>query len=324
MYAAAMPRPVIDEWSGERLIYLSPSQALAKFGYRGPGSRPDATDAEREYFANIDERVPLQDGEPSPVRSPYPSAAEAASAMKALAAELGAGLVGVTPVDPQYVYEGHEWAAQGNAIVIAVAMDMDEILQVPRPESNAEYIRVYDEVSRIAVDLAWHIRQRGYAARAHTLRDEHLAMLPHAYAAGLGELGKHGSLINRDFGSSFRVSIVTTELPLAPDSPRIEGIDDFCTNCQMCVNHCPGDAIDNEKQDVRGVHKWVVDTEKCAPYFATYYACAICLKVCPWNASAFGGAYKQSFIDTIKRTDPHAVTAELRAGAQQAWSLVER
>ena len=217
-----------------------------------------------------------------------------------------------------------EGAAQGNAIVLAVAMDMDEILQVPRPESNAEYIRVYDEVSRIAVTLASHIRQRGYASRAHTLRDEHLAMLPHAFAAGLGELGKHGSLINRDLGSSFRVSIVTTELDLAPDSPRLEGIDDFCSSCQMCVNYCPGDAITHEKQDVRGVHKWVVDTEKCAPYFATYYACAICLKVCPWNAKALGGAYKQAFIDTIKRTDRGAMRAELKAGIQTAWSLVER
>lgn len=319
-----MPRPVIDEWNGERLVYLSPGQALAKFGYRGPGSRPDTTDAEREYFANIDGRVPLQDGEPSPEVLPYASAASASDAMKALAKVQGADLVGVTPVDPHYVYEGHEWAAQGNAIVIVVAMDLDEILQVPRPESNAEYIRVYDAVSRIAVDVATFIRGRGYAARAHTLRDEHLAMLPHAYAAGMGELGKHGSLINRDLGSSFRVSIVTTDLPLAMDSPRIEGIDDFCTKCQMCVNYCPGDAIDNEKQEVRGVHKWVVDTEKCAPYFATYYACAVCLKVCPWNASAFGGGYKQAFIDTIKRTDRDELRSELQAGAQQAWSLLDR
>ena len=124
--------------------------------------------------------------------------------------------------------------------------------------------------------LARKIRQWGYPARAHTLRFERLSMLPHAYAAGMGELGKHGSLINRDLCCSFRVPIVTTDMPIVEDSPRIEGVEGVCTNCRICVDYCPGDAISHEKQAVRGVHKWVVDTEACAPYFGSHFACGIC------------------------------------------------
>ncbi len=111
-----------------------------------------------------------------------------------------------------------------------------EILKLPRPETNVEYIRVYELLSRLGVELAEWIRDRGYPARAHTLRDEQLAMLPHAYTAGLGELGKHGSLINRELGCAFRIGVVTTELPLGVDAPQEDGIQDFCRSCRMCVS----------------------------------------------------------------------------------------
>lgn len=44
-------------------------------------------------------------------------------------------------------------------------------------------------------------------------------MIPHAHAAGLGELGKHGSLISPELGPNFRLGMVTTDLPLAENSP---------------------------------------------------------------------------------------------------------
>ena len=34
---------------------------------------------------------------------------------------------------------------------------------------------------------------------------------------------------------------------------------------------------------VRGVRKWYVDFDKCAPYFSATWGCAICLEVCPWS-----------------------------------------
>jgi epoxyqueuosine reductase QueG len=172
---------------------------------------------------------------------------------------------------------------------------------------------VYAALSRLGVQLAREIRGLGYRARAHSLRDEQLAMLPHAYQAGLGELGKHGSLINRELGCSFRVGVVTTELLLAEDSPRDEGIQDFCSSCRMCVSYCPGDAISDEMDIVRDTERWIVDTARCAPYFSAHFGCAVCLQVCPINAKAFGGQHRDAYVRKMKQLDPVELGEQLSA-----------
>ena len=108
-------------------------------------------------------------------------------------------------------------------------------------------------------------------------------MIPAALASGFGELGKHGSIINREFGSAIRLSAVTTDMPLTADSRDEFGADDYCTRCKACSNACPPDAISNDKQMVRGEMKWYVDFDKCIPYFGEALGCAICLPRCPWS-----------------------------------------
>ncbi len=110
-----------------------------------------------------------------------------------------------------------------------------------------------------------------------------LLLIPAAIACGLGELGKHGSLINRHFGSGVRLAGVTTDMPLVATAPDEFGADEFCTNCQICTQACPPDAIASHKQMVRGVTRWYVDFDKCIPYFAEAASCGICIAVCPWT-----------------------------------------
>ncbi|MBT7077706.1 MAG: 4Fe-4S dicluster domain-containing protein, partial [Pelagibacterales bacterium] len=112
---------------------------------------------------------------------------------------------------------------------------------------------------------------------------EDVLMIPAAIEAGLGQLGKHGSLINRTFGSNFRLSMVLTDLPLEPDTPDEFGSEEFCESCQVCANACPPDAIFREKQLIRGDKKWYVDFDKCIPYFGEHLACGICIAVCPYT-----------------------------------------
>ncbi len=102
-------------------------------------------------------------------------------------------------------------------------------------------------------------------------------------ASGLGELGKHGSLINPQFGSGVRLAGVTTDMPLVMTSPDRFGADEFCKNCQVCTRACPPGAISEEKQWVRGVERWYVDFDKCIPAFADLAGCAICIAECPWT-----------------------------------------
>ncbi|MDA0239914.1 MAG: 4Fe-4S dicluster domain-containing protein, partial [Proteobacteria bacterium] len=110
--------------------------------------------------------------------------------------------------------------------------------------------------------------------------------------AGLGELGKLGSLISPELGSSFRLSAVSTDMPLVVDGPRDYGIEEVCANCNICERFCPGDAIKPDKQTANGVARWRVDTPACEPYFFRMHGCKICLSVCPYNARS---AFKEQF-----------------------------
>jgi Pyruvate/2-oxoacid:ferredoxin oxidoreductase delta subunit len=285
---------------------------ITALGYEATYRNLPASDAARERMFG---RIPLQDG---PVADPPDSKPPAdAAAMTNLVAtwahELGADDVGVAPVDLRYVYEGVDLPHRF-AIVVAMAMDYAEIAPAPSARTNAEVMRTYAALADLSIELARRIRSLGAPARAHTLAHEDLAFIPHAIAAGLGELGKHGSLLHPRLGASFRLAIVTTDLPLNPGSPTSERVADLCTNCSLCVSHCPGDAITHEQVLVRGERRWIVDTDRCAPYWATYHACAICLQVCPWNARPAAGPVRELYVRTMKGIDRDARRAELEAG----------
>ena len=108
-----------------------------------------------------------------------------------------------------------------------------------------------------------------------------MVLIPPAIASGLGELGKHGSLISRKFGAGVRLAGVTTDMPLVATTPARFGADEFCSTCQVCTNACPPGAITPQKQMVRGVERWYVDFDKCIPFFAEAASCGICIAECP-------------------------------------------
>ena len=78
------------------------------------------------------------------------------------------------------------------------------------------------------------IRNRGWDAFANTgPMAGTMVMIPPAIECGFGELGKHGSIINKEYGSSFRLSCVLTNVPLVPTPRQSYGVDDFCSRCQV-------------------------------------------------------------------------------------------
>jgi epoxyqueuosine reductase len=111
-----------------------------------------------------------------------------------------------------------------------------------------------------------------------------------AKRGGLGWVGKHTNLINRDIGSFFFIGELILDLELEPDGP----ITDYCGTCTRCIDACPTDAITDP---------YVVDGSKCISYFTIelkeaipesvrgtfenwIFGCDICQDVCPWNRFA--------------------------------------
>ena len=203
--------------------------------------------------------------------------------IKAKALALGAETVGIARVDPEWAFDGYELPWR-NIIVMAIAMDYDMLRLAPQIEAGIEVVQQYTRGMKTSKALAGWLREQG-----HDAEPEHgpfagpMTLIPAALAAGLGELGKHGSIINRELGSNFRLAAVLTNLDLIPDQPDDFGADGFCTACRVCENACPPNAISPLKHTVRGARKWYVDFDKCLPYFNETAGCAICLAVCPFS-----------------------------------------
>lgn len=226
------------------------------------------------------------DGPVNPVRTPVRDAGAMAADVRQRALQLGAGAAGISRVTDRALYEGYETPFR-YAISIAYPMNYGEMEYVTQPRGGIETMRCYIEIARVAVALAEHIRSLGWPARAYSESSDVLH-IPQAIESGLGQLGKHGSLINRELGANFRLATVLTDLPMMPDAPVDIGVDDLCLACQRCTNDCPPMAITDSKQMVRGVEKWYVDFDKCIPYFVKTSGCGICIQVCPWSVPGRG------------------------------------
>ncbi len=252
----------------------------------------------------------LEIGRPAHNSQPYPGThstgssrvhldpLEASARVKSVARHLGADVAGVGPLNPAFVYShigrtfyGQTWGEEiqldhPHAISIGVAMDYRFLrLYAPGFPVILESALAYAKAAFVAVNLANYIRKLGYAARAHHLRDYQLLSVPVAIDAGLGELGRSGVLISRQFGSAFRLATVTTDLPLAPDGPVDLGVQQFCDECRLCAIACPAGAIPRgDKVAVRGVRRWKLAAGRCYHYWRTCGSdCSLCLVACPWS-----------------------------------------
>lgn len=125
-----------------------------------------------------------------------------------------------------------------------------------------------DIAGRVFVDSA-PVMERSWAAKS-----------------GIGWIGKHSLLINKDQGSFFFLAELILDLELTADGP----VKDYCGTCTKCIDACPTEAIT----------PYNVDGSKCISYLTIelkdniptefkgkmenwVFGCDICQDVCPWN-----------------------------------------
>jgi epoxyqueuosine reductase len=209
--------------------------------------------------------------------------------------------IGVATMQEDWVNEGHE-ISHSRVVVAGVQHIYDEISKAPAPHAGAEVIRQYNRAALVAIHIASWLREQGWDARPVTgpLTGD-LALIPPALASGFGELGKHGSIIDRDMGASFRLSAVLTDAPFASTPKAEHGIDEFCKHCRICEDACPPEAISPDKKMVRGTEKWYVDFDRCLPFFNENQGCAICIAACPWSMPGVGPSLAEKLARRAKR-----------------------
>ena len=257
--------------------------------YEAAGGRSIQIDKVSEYLRLIrEEQEPRFTGPVAEHARTFASPADASAHLKQVARECGADLVGVCEIEPSDVYRGRT-VTERFAVAVGQRMRWREFQVVPSRESAIECLRVYYTLGETVIQLAAHIRSLGYACTVeHPIGDSDLLHIPIGLKAGFGELGRHGSIINPELGPLFRMGSVATSMDLAIDHPIDAGIAAFCDTCRACRKYCPADAVPDERSpeagfDHLGNARYVVDTGRCFPYFATHNYCSICLPVCVYH-----------------------------------------
>lgn len=195
-----------------------------------------------------------------------------------------ADLVGVTAFRAGWVYADRAPPRYPWCIVLGVGQDYAQMRYAPQEPAGTEVLVQYGRILSAARRLSGWIRTQGWDAEPFgSPTPATFPLIPAAIAAGFGELGKHGSIINRIWGANFRLAAVLTDLPLQADRADVFGADEFCRNCRVCEKACPVDAIAPLPQLVRGVERWYVDFDRCQPFFNEHLGCSICTTVCPWS-----------------------------------------
>jgi epoxyqueuosine reductase len=154
----------------------------------------------------------------------------------------------------------------------------------------------------------------------------------YARHAGVGWIGKNTCVINDELGSWIFLSVVITNLAVAPDTPAL----DQCGTCARCLDACPTGAL---------VEPYVLDANRCISYLTIElkggipaaqredigrhaYGCDICQEVCPWNGTPSTGVSSETawlprasldgplLLDLWRRSD-HELRQDLKGSAMK-------
>ncbi len=167
-------------------------------------------------------------------------------------------------------------------------LDTPELAYISRYALGRDYHKlIRNRLQRLAKRIEEQVGPFGYRAFTDSAP---VLERPLAIKAGLGWLGKHSNIVNREMGSWFFLGELFTDLPLPVD----EEIGDHCGRCEDCIDICPTQAI---------VAPYQVDARRCISYLTIelhgaipvelrplignrIYGCDDCLLCCPWNRFA--------------------------------------
>lgn len=176
------------------------------------------------------------------------------------------------------------------------AADAEALLADPEAAYISRYAlgRDYHKLMRqrlkkLAERLAEEIAPHGYRVFADSA-----PLLEKALArnAGLGWIGKHTLVLNREAGSWFFLGEICTDLPIA--ATAAEPATSRCGSCTACLDICPTRAITGPYQ---------LDARRCISYLTIehhgdipedlrplignrIFGCDDCQLACPWNRYA--------------------------------------
>ncbi len=214
------------------------------------------------------------------------------------ARRFGASLVGIARLDHNWLFS-HDLDGRRidlprtlrYAVVLAVAMDPEEISKSPGFAASIETGRGYTQMAVVASSLAQALRGLGY--RAVSMGNDTALSIPLAIDAGLGQLGRNGLLVTPQHGPCVRLCKVVTDLELEVDEPVDFGLTEYCRRCRRCARACAAEAIDRApdpcfktagRSNNPGILRWAVNHDRCYGFWIENGAeCSNCIAACPFT-----------------------------------------
>lgn len=248
-----------------------------------------------EYLGPVTGGFPDMKKESPEPGKPIMNPAKASRFISGWLMKTGAHSVGFTPLKVYHLYS-HKGRGPRNGQVIdhrhpyavAITVEMDHRMMKSAPEGSAvmESSEQYLRSGILALKLAAFIRELGYEATAHIDGNYEVICPLVAVDAGLGVIGRMGLLMTPALGPRVRISVVTTDLPLAcngnpPESSTIH----FCDLCRKCAYNCPAGAIpEGQRSSEGGTTRWKINSEKCYHMWTVSGTdCGRCVTVCPYS-----------------------------------------
>lgn len=194
--------------------------------------------------------------------------------------QLVAGTVRVISVRMDYLPTGQEEAQD--------LLDHESRAYISRYALGRDYHKVLRRrLQRLATQIEQHIGAFGYRVFVDSAPVLEKAL---AEKAGIGWIGKHTNLLNKQAGSWFFLGELYTDLPLPVDAAATA----HCGTCRACIDVCPTQAI---------VAPYKLDARRCISYLTIelrgsipvefrkpignrIYGCDDCQLCCPWNKFA--------------------------------------
>jgi len=160
------------------------------------------------------------------------------------------------------------------------------VLKTIKDRPTLIYKHHYKTVNWLLDQTAYHLARfveeqgaRAIAIPASQLVDwkQHRGHISHrhlARQAGLGHIGRSGSLVHPVFGAQVRYCSVLTDLEFSPDG-RVEA---NCGTCGKCITACPAQAISENGVDIYRCYEKLEEFSRMRGI--GQHICGVCVKAC--------------------------------------------
>jgi len=144
-------------------------------------------------------------------------------------------------------------------------------------------------LDQLALSIARCLEEKGFLAipiPASQILDwqkqtAHLSHKKLGVLAGLGWIGRNNLLVNKKFGSQFRLVSILTDAPLKAHKP----VKGDCGSCFACLEVCPAKAIKKDVQNFDYLACFAQLKEFQKQRFTDQYICGLCVKACKGTVS---------------------------------------